>query len=87
MENSRLKHGFEYTASSSPVARGPGAWSRERVYIYIYIYTAQVPAHAPRKLNMSSTDSHGDSAPAQVPAHVPQNMILYLCLNKLYCFA
>ena len=28
MENSGLKHGFEYAVSSSPVARGPGAWSR-----------------------------------------------------------
>ena len=35
MENSGLKHGFEYTASSNPVARGPGAWSREIVYCIV----------------------------------------------------
>ena len=39
--------------------------------IYIYVYTAQVPAQVPRKLDISSADSHWDSTSAQVAPQVP----------------
>ena len=45
MENSGLKHGFEYTASSSPVARGPGAWSREIGICYSICLYARLQAY------------------------------------------
>ena len=48
MENSGLKHGFEYTASSSPVARGPGAWSRGEgmlQHLYVASQVGSLDAH------------------------------------------